>query len=161
MNQKTKSQESREQKNQKLLATMKEALKMQKTKSNRLARGQITSSHVKQLNKLYTKGSAAFGNIANLKKASGLPRSKVVQYLQAKAPHTKYKQFRKTFPRLKAVAYRINEIWSVDVAYVDKIAQHNNGVKYLLVAVYVLSRYLRVQPMRLYMQTMLLKRSKK
>ena len=148
MNQKTKNQESREQKNQKLLVTMKEALKMQKTKSNRLARGQITSSHVKQLNKSYTKGSAAFGSIANLKKASGLPRSKVVQYLQSKAPYTKYKQFRKTFPRLKAVAYRINEIWSVDVAYMDKIAQHNNGVKYLLVAVVVLSRYLRVQPMK-------------
>ena len=28
----------------------------------------------------------------------------------------------------------------------DKIAQHNNGVKYLLVD--VLSRYLRVQPMK-------------
>ena len=148
MNQKTKNQESREQKNQKLLATMNEALKMQKTKSIRLARGQITSSHVKQLNKLYTKGSAAFGSIANLKKTSGLPRSKVVQYLQSKAPYTKYRQFRKTFPRLKAVACRINEIWSVDVAYMDKNAQHNNGVKYLLVAVDVLSRYLRVQPMK-------------
>ena len=83
-----------------------------------------------------------------MKKASGLPRSKVVQYLQSKAPYTKYKQFRKTFPRLKAVAYRINEIWSVDVAYMDKIAHHNNGVKYLLVAVDVLSRDLRVQPMK-------------
>ena len=30
----------------------------------------------------------------------------------------------------------------------DKVAQHNNGVKYLLVAVDVLSRYLRVQPMK-------------
>ena len=68
MNQKTKNQDSREQKNQKLLATMKEALNMQKTKSNRLARGQIASSHVKQLNKLYTKSSAAFDSIANLKK---------------------------------------------------------------------------------------------
>ena len=121
---------------------------MQKTKSNRPARGQITSSNVKQLNQLYTKGSAAFGSIANLRKASNLPRSKVVQYLQSKAPYTKYKQFRKIFPRLKVVTYRINEIWSVDVAYMAKVAQHNNGVKYLLVAVEVLSRYLRVQPMK-------------
>ena len=121
---------------------------MQKTKSNRPARGQITSSHVRQLNKLYTKGKAAVGSIANLKKASGLPTSKVVQYLQSEAPYTKYKQFRKTFPRLKAVAYRINEIWSVDVAYMDKVAKHNNGVKYLLVANNVLSRYLTVQPMK-------------
>ena len=95
---------------------------MQKTKSNRLARGQITSSHVKQLSKLYTKGSAAFGSIANLTKASGLPRTKVFQYLQSKTPYTKYKQCRKIFPRLKAVACRINEIWSVDMAYMDKVA---------------------------------------
>ena len=148
MNQKTKNQEFREQKNQKLLATMKEALKMQKKKSNRLARGQITSSHVKQLNNLYTNRSATSGSIANLMKASGSPRSKVVQNFQSKAPYTKYKQFRKTFPRLKAVAYSVNQIWSVDVAYMDKVAQHNNGVKYLLVTVDVLSRYLRVPLMK-------------
>ena len=147
MNQKTKNLESREQKNQKLLVTMKEALKMQKTKSNRLAPGQITTSHVNQLNSLYIKGSKTFGDIANLKKTSGLPRSNVVQYHQSKASYTKYRQFSKSFPRLKAVAYRINEIWSVDVAYMDKVAKHNNGVKFLLVAVDT-SRYLRVQPMK-------------
>ena len=118
---------------------------MQNAKSICLARGQITSSHVKQLIKLYTKGSAAFGIIANLKKQAVY---QVVQYLQSKAPYTKYKQFRKTFPRLKAVAYRINKIWSVDVAYMDKVARHNNGVKYLLVGVDVLSRYLRLQPVK-------------
>ena len=116
--------------------------------TSKLSLEHYKASHVKQLNKLYTKGSAGFGSIANLKKGSGLPRSKVVQYLQSKAPYTKYKQFRKTFPRLKAVAYRINEIWSVDVAYMDKLAQQNNGVKYSLVGVDVLSRYLRVQPMK-------------
>ena len=30
----------------------------------------------------------------------------------------------------------------------DEVAQHNNGIKYLLVAVDVLSRYLRVQAMK-------------
>ena len=133
---------------QKLLTTARETLKRQKKKSNQPAPGRITSYQVKQLDKLYTKGSAAFGSIANLKTASGFTRGKIVRYLQSKAPYTKYRQFRKIFPRLKAVAYRINEIWSVDVAYMDKVAQHNNGVKYLLVAVDVLSRYLRVQPMK-------------
>ena len=49
---------------------------------------------------------------------------------------------------MKVVSYRINEILSIDVASMDKIAQHNNGFKYLLVAVDDLSRYLRVQPLR-------------
>ena len=123
-------------------------MKRQKKKSNQPAPGRITSYEVKQLDKLYTKGSAAFGSIANLKKASGFTRGKIVRYLQSKAPYTKCRQFRESFPRLKAVAYRIIEIWSVDVAYMDKVVQHNNGVKYLLVAVDVLSRYLTVQPMK-------------
>ena len=115
------------EKKQKLLTTMREALKRQKKKSNQPASGKITSYQVKQIDNLYTIGSAAFGSIANLKEASDYTRSKVVRYLQSKSPYTKYRQFRKSFPRLKAVAYRINEIWSVDVAYMDKVAQHNNG----------------------------------
>ena len=72
-----------------------------KTKSNRLARGQITSSHAKQLNKLYTKGSAAYDSIANLKKTSGLPRSKVVQYLQSNPIH-KIQTIHKNFSETKS-----------------------------------------------------------
>ena len=68
--------------------------------------------------------------------------------MQQKNSHTKYRQTNHKFPRLKVIAYDINEIWSIDVAYVDKLAKYNNGIKYLLVAVDVLSRYLRVVPMR-------------
>ena len=67
--------------------------------------------------------------------------------MQQKDAHTKYRQIQRKFPRLKVIAYEINEIWSIDVAYVDKLAKYN-GVKYLLVAVDVLSRFLRVVPMR-------------
>ena len=42
----------------------------------------------------------------------------------------------------------INEIWSLDLAYVDKLAKHNRGVRYLLVAVDCLSRYSRVEPLK-------------
>ena len=79
-------------KKQKLLTRTREALKKQKKKSNQPASGKITSYQVKQLDKLYTKGSAAFGSIANLKKASGHTRGKIVRYLQSKAPYTKYRR---------------------------------------------------------------------
>ena len=42
----------------------------------------------------------------------------------------------------------INKIWSLDLAYVDKLAKYNRGVQYLLVAVNCLSRYLRVEPLK-------------
>ena len=37
---------------------------------------------------------------------------------------------------------------SVDLAYADKIAKHNRGVKYLLLAVDSLSRDLKVDPLK-------------
>ena len=66
--------------------------------------------------------------------------------MRNKNAHTKYRQFRRKFPRLKVISYDIDEIWSIDVAYVDMLAKYNHGVKYLLVAVDVLSRKLRVEP---------------
>ena len=61
--------------------------------------------------------------------------------------HRRYRVPEKN-PRLKVQASRINEIWPIDVAYMDKLAKYNNGVKYLLVAVDVLSRFLQVEPMK-------------
>ena len=73
---------------------------------------------------------------------------KIRKYLETKNAHTKQKKYRKKFPRLKLIAYVINEIWSLELAHVDKLSEYNRGVKYLLVAVDCLSRYLRVEPLK-------------
>ena len=44
--------------------------------------------------------------------------------------------------------FDLNEIWSLDLAHVDKLARYNGDVNYLLVAVDSLSQYLRLQPMK-------------
>ena len=41
-----------------------------------------------------------------------------------------------------------DEIWSIDLAYVDKLADYNKNIKYLMVAVDCMSRFLRVQPLK-------------
>ena len=51
------------------------------------------------------------------------------------------------FSRLKVIVKDNNEIWPLDLEYVDNLAKYNREVKYLLVAVDCLSRYLRVEPM--------------
>ena len=43
----------------------------------------------------------------------------------------------------------INEIWSLDLAYVVEFAKYNRDVQYLLVAVDCLSRYFWVEPQKL------------
>ena len=69
-------------------------------------------------------------------------------FQRSQSSQTKYGLFRKTYPRLKVIVNDINKNWSLDLAYVDKIAKYNRGVQYLLVAVDCLSRYLRVEPLK-------------
>lgn len=102
----------------------------------------------KVLQKAYTSGPTAYGSIKNLQRYTKFKRKDVVEFLHSKDSYTRYRTPRRRFPRLKTIAYRINEIWSCDLAYVDKLTKFNNNVKYLFVAVDVLSRYLRVQPMK-------------
>ena len=100
------------------------------------------------LKKKYELGKSAFGSVKNLSEATNLPQYKVDQFLQTQAAATKYRQFRKKYPRLKVIVNDINEIWSVDVAYMDKLSKYNRNYKYLSVAVDCISRYLRVEPMQ-------------
>ena len=100
------------------------------------------------MDQLYLKGPASFTNPTRLKIQSKLSFGKVKTYLKTKPPFTKYRPIRLRFPRLKVIVKDINEIWSVDLAYVDKLAKYNTNFKYLLVAVDCISRYLRVEPLK-------------
>ena len=73
---------------------------------------------------------------------------KVKTYLEAKPSFTKYCSRRLEFPTIKIFVNVINEIWSVDQAYDDKLAICNRGVEYLLVAFDCFSRHLRVEPLK-------------
>ena len=110
--------------------------------------GNLSKNERKKLEKSYSTGPSAYGSSMNLQRATGLPAKTVDTYLEQKNSYTKHKKYRKIFPRLKVIAYDINEIWSVDVAYMDKLSKYNRNVKYLLVAVDCLSRYLRVEPLK-------------
>ena len=93
-------------------------------------------------------GPDPYGSVQNMTKVSKLSKSKVENFLADTDAHTKYRTPRKKFPRLKLQAYRMNELGSIDVAYMDQIAKFNNGVKYLLVAVDIFSRFSRVELMK-------------
>ena len=69
----------------------------------------------------------------NLVKASNLSVSKVRQFLHSKPSYKKITRATRKFRRMKAFARFKNEIYCMDLAYVDKIAKDNIGVKYLLV----------------------------
>ena len=110
----------------------------------------LSETEYRKLHCIYTSFSnpAASGSVKNLVKASGLPRKKVLTYLQSSSTYTKFKPSRRYFQRLPVIALGINQIWSLDVAYIEKLQKFNDGYKYLLLAVDVLSRKIRMQPLK-------------
>ena len=78
-------------------------------------------------------GAAANGSVRTLAKASRLPVSNVRQFLHSKDSYLKFILAAQKFKRMRAFARFRNEIWWMDLAYVDKLTKQNNGVKYLIV----------------------------
>ena len=95
--------------------------------------GSLSKSERQKLQILYTQGGAAYGSVRNLVKASNLSVSKVRKNLHSKPSYTKFTFATRKLKRMKAFARFKNEIWCMDLTYVDKLAKDNNGVKYLLV----------------------------
>ena len=94
--------------------------------------GSLSKSERQKLQRLYTHGGAAYGSVRNLVKASNLSVSKVRQFLHSKPSYSKFTLATRKFKRMKAFARFKNEIWFMDLAYVEKLAKDNNGVKYPL-----------------------------
>ena len=95
--------------------------------------GSLSKYERQKLQRLYTQGAAAYGSVRNLAKAIRLQVSKVRQFLHSKDSYTKFTLGARKFKRMRAFAKFRNAIWCMDLAYVDKLAKENNGVKYLLV----------------------------
>ena len=76
----------------------------------------------------------------NLAKAAKRSPLKVREFLHSKTSYTRFTQATREFKRIRAFARFKNEIWCMDLAYVDKLAKDNNGVKNLLVRQYLFDR---------------------
>lgn len=70
-------------------------------------------------------------------------------FLEGQDAYTLYKPVKRHFPRLKVRVNSLDELWDIDLAQVT----HNNvsvndNVRYLLIAIDILSRYLWVAPLQ-------------
>ena len=70
------------------------------------------------------------------------------QFLHSKLSYTKFTLGTPKFKSVEAFARFKNEIWCVDLAYVDKLAKDDNGVKYLLVCQDLIDRIVDAKGMK-------------
>ena len=83
--------------------------------------GSLSKSENVSLIRLYSRGRAAYGSVRNMSKASGLSKKKVEQFLQTKTSYTKFGPPIRRFRRLQAFSKIVNDIWCMDLAFVDKL----------------------------------------
>ena len=110
--------------------------------------GSLSKCERQKLQILYTQDAAAYRSVRNLAKTSRLPVSKVRQFLHSKASYTNFTLATQKNKRMKAFAWLKNEIWCMDLAYVDKLAKKNKGVKHLLVRQDLFSRTVNAKRMK-------------
>ena len=63
------------------------------------------------------------------------------QCLHTEPAYTKYRTICRKTPRLKVIAYDIHGIWSIDLAFVDKLADYDKYIQYLMDAVDCVSNF--------------------
>ena len=110
--------------------------------------GSLSKYERQRLQRLYTQGAAAYSSVRNLAKASRLPASKFRNFLNSKASYRNITLEARKFKRMRAFARFRNEIWCMNLAFVDKLAKENNGVKYLLVRQDLLHRISNAKRMK-------------
>ena len=93
----------------------------QKRRRQNRNNGIFTKIEKKMLKSKYIdKDLALFGSVNNLIKATNLPRQKVKHFLPTEPAYTKNRTVIRKTPQLKLIIYDIDEIWSLDLAYVAK-----------------------------------------
>ena len=99
-------------------------------KVNKEELGSLSKSERQKLQRLYTQGFAAYGSMRNLAKAAKNSLSKVRDFLQSKTSYTRFTQAKRKSKEWERLRDSKDEFWCMDLAYVDKLAKDNDGVKF-------------------------------
>jgi transposase InsO family protein len=91
----------------------------------------------------------SFSSVNNLKRQFvKLSRKDVNKFLSRQDAYTLHRDIVRKFPRRKTSAFGINDLWQADLVDLSSLMRYNNGYRYLLTAIDVLTKYGRVTMLR-------------
>ena len=67
---------------------------------------------------------------------------KIRQWLQEQDSYSLQQQTKRKFKRNRVISDGIDALWDVDLADVSNLTKYNDNIKFLLIAIYVFSRYI-------------------
>ena len=72
----------------------------------------------------------------------------VKKWLQGVESYTLHREIKRRFTRNKVYVSEIDELWQADLAFFENISKYNDGYKYVLYVIDVLSRYSWARPLK-------------
>lgn len=90
----------------------------------------------------------SYGGVSRLAKAARLPVKVAREWLMRQDAYTLHKPVRYKFKRRKVLSFGIGELIQCDLIDVSKLSKHNNGFKYILVAIDVFSKRAYAVPIK-------------
>jgi len=81
-------------------------------------------------------------------KNKGIKRKDVAEWLSTQDAYTLHKPIRRRFQRRKIYAKNIDYLWQADLADMSHLADYNDGMRFLLTVIDVLSKHAWVQPLQ-------------
>lgn len=91
---------------------------------------------------------ASFSRPSVLARAAGVRIETVKKWLKSQPTYTLHKDARKRFPTRRYVVNNIDSQWQADLADMQQISQYNDGYKYILTVIDILSRYAWVRALK-------------
>ena len=92
-------------------------------------------------------GFAGYQQLRRQAGKQGIAPKDVRRWLQTQPGYTLHQPVRRRFERRRVRVNGLDEQWQADLADVQKLADSNDGVRYLLIVIDVLSRYAWVRPL--------------
>ena len=110
----------------------------------------------KYLSQIYydPESHASFGGVDSIYRAVKnegkyeISRNKIRQWLQKQDTYTLHKPVRYRFRRNRVIVGAMDDEWEADLVIMDSLSQQNNGYKYVLTVIDVLSKYAWVEAIK-------------
>lgn len=81
------------------------------------------------------------GGLTALAKAAGVSEKTAHKWLKGQRTYTLHRSARKRYPTRKYFVNKIDEQWQADLAEMQRVSQTNQGYRYILTVIDILSRY--------------------
>ena len=81
-------------------------------------------------------------------KSNNITRKQVNEWLNAQDTYTLHRRTRKKFHRNRIIVPEVDYQWQTDLIDIQKIAKYNQGYRYILVCIDILSKYAWAEPLK-------------